>query len=165
MSPNSSELLEGTAEPVCNGEPALQQLIRNAEMPVVLESHFDGWEAPWRALSDEAWRELSRVFGKNIALATMETGSCRELAVQYGLEIIPTVLIFSAGEVVARLTGRVRATEVLAALEDVFERRTELEAAREKLDIQDAMNDRVPSVRSLRRSRVNESEPVLAQVS
>ena len=115
MSPTS-------AQPRDVDDRELPSLIHRSAGPLVVESHHAGWASPWHALPGGAWEELAREFGRRIGVARVETGRNREFAARYGLEIIPAVLIFSAGEVVARFSGQVRLDEVIEALRDALRR-------------------------------------------
>lgn len=111
------------------GDRELAVLLQRSAEPVVVESHFAGWERPWRALSVEAWRELRRQLGERVHAAVVDTGASRELAERYGLEIIPEVLVFSGREVVARFTGSVHAEQVVEAVREALRRARELVSA------------------------------------
>jgi len=120
--------------PLDLGDGELSALLQRSPLPVVVESHFGGWEKPWRALSDDAWRELEREFGTRVSRAAVETGKNRELAVRYGLEVIPAVLVFAGGDVVARFTGSVRVEDVAAAVRETLERARVLDVDRRELE-------------------------------
>src|SRR5262245_42379344 len=94
--------------PTSHDDRSLPALIQRSSEPVVVESHFAGWSRPWRALDAGAWRELLREFGERVNGALVDTGANRAFAVRHGLEILPEVLVFLDGEVVARFRGRVR---------------------------------------------------------
>lgn len=145
------------------GDRDLPALILRATEPVVVESYFAGWETPWRALSAETWHELQRELGERVNAAVVETSANRELAARYGLEIIPAVLVFSAGEVVARFSGRVRAEHVVRAVKAALSKAGALESDRLELEAASAARGVIPSVRSVLRRRASEfPEPVLA---
>lgn len=150
-------------EPREYGDHDLPALIHRSAEPIVVESHYAGWQAPWRALSADAWRELLREFGERVNGACVETGANRELAVRFGLEIIPTVLVFHQGEVVARFTGRVRVEDVIAAVRAALHQAHTLESAREELEAVSASRDVLSPVRSLLRRRT--SEPAAATLA
>jgi len=138
-------------------------LARSAE-PVVLASHWAGWERPWPALSPADWRELAREFGERVNLARVETGRSRATAARFDLEILPTVLVVVGGTVVARLGGRVRAAAVVAAVRAVLERARVLESAEEELALAGAARETLSPVRSVLRSRTGEGA-VMARAS
>ncbi len=144
------------------GDRDLPALLHRAREPVVVESHFAGWDRPWRGLSAEGWQELLREFGERVNGAVLETGANRELAVRFGLEVIPTVLVFSAGEVVARFSGSVRVAEVIAAVRAALARERTLESDRRELAAASEGRGVLTPLRSVLRSRA-EPEPSLAR--
>ena len=132
----------------------LSALLRDATGPVVVESHHGGWERPWRGLSPADWRELGRELGEHVTGATIETRGNRESAARHGLEVIPVVLIFVAGEVVARFTGSVPVAKVIEAVRAAQLRVRTLAAARAELETASASRDVLsPPVRSVLRRR------------
>ena len=144
-----------------SGLPALVQ--RSAE-PVVVESYHAGWTKPWRGLSAQAWSELLREFGERVNGATVETSKNRELAVRYGLEVIPAVLVFVGGEVVARFTGSVRVEDVIEAVRSALRRASTLESARQELEAASASRNALSPVRSILRRRASDgSEHAIAR--
>ena len=116
----------------CN-DRSLPVLLSSSSEPVIVESHFAGWSKPWRALDERAWTELQREFGERINCAIVETGACRELAQRYGLEILPEVLVFLRGQVVARFHGQVEIERVAAAVRDACRTERAHDEARQEL--------------------------------
>ncbi len=146
------------------GDRDLPVLLQRAAEPVVVESHWAGWDRPWRGLSAADWQELFRTLGERVNGAVIETGASRELAARYGLEILPTVLVFSQGEVVARFTGRVRVADVVAAVRAALEHARALESDRRELEAASEGRGVLGPVRSPLRRRVPEpAEPALAR--
>lgn len=117
------------------GDRDLPSLIQRSAQLVVVESHYAGWDSQWPGLSPEAWETLARELGGEIQCARLETGLNRELALRYGLEIIPTVLVFCAGEVVARFTGSVRVADLIGAVRAALQRSHSLESAKRELEV------------------------------
>jgi len=144
-----------TSEPRETSDRELPALLQRSAEPVVVESHHAGWEKPWRGLSAQAWRELSREFGERVEGAVVETGKNRELATRYGLEIIPTVLVFHRGEVVARFTGTVRVTDVIEAVHVAQHRARTLESARQELEAVSPSKGVLSPMRSILRRRTS----------
>lgn len=149
------------------GDRDLPALIHRASEPVVVESYFAGWDRPWRGLSAAAWHELLHEFGERVNGAVIESGASRELALRFGLEIIPTVLVFSGGEVVARFSGNVQVAEVVAAVRGALAQARALEADRRELeafggDVREARVALTPA-RTVLRYRASEApEPSFA---
>ncbi len=146
------------------GDRDLPALVQRSAEPVVVESHHAGWHTPWRGFSAEAWSELLREFGERVDGAVIETSKNRELAVRYELEVIPTVLVFYQGEVVARFSGRVRVEDVIAAVRVALQQARTLESARQELEVASSSKDVLSPVRSLLRRRTSEpAESTLAR--
>lgn len=142
----------------------LPALIQRSAEPVVVESYHGGWENPWRGLSAEDWRELWREFGERVNVAALETSENRELAVRYELEVIPTVLVFFQGEVVARFTGRVPVASVIGAVHAARQQARRLESARQELEAAGRAKDILSPARSILRRRTSEpAESTLAR--
>lgn len=146
------------------GDRDLPALILRSAEPLVVESYFAGWDRPWRGLSAEGWRELQRELGERVNGAVLETGANRELAARYGLEIIPAVLVFSGGEVVARFSGSVRVEQVLAAVKDALHKARELQSDRLELEAASDSRGLLTPLRSVLRRRASEpAEHALAR--
>jgi hypothetical protein len=96
-------------------DQSLAALLRSRE-PVIIESHFSGWNEPWRALAPDDWRRLHDELGAGLGCALVDTGTNREFAVRHGLEILPEVLVLLAGDVVARFHGRVDVQDLVHAV-------------------------------------------------
>jgi thioredoxin-like negative regulator of GroEL len=122
-----SAALERAPAPL--SDRALQALIEGTTEPVIVESGFAGWDRPWRALTGADWQALERGLGPGLRVATVETGTNRATALRYGLEVIPAVLVFLEGELVARYSGRVGAPEILAGIEGARRRARERAAS------------------------------------
>jgi thioredoxin-like negative regulator of GroEL len=108
--------------------------VQHVEEPVVVETRFDGWERPWRALAPGHWDELAREFGERVRLETLDTGRNRAFARRHGAEIVPQVLVFLRGEVVARFHGRVPVTELVRTVREVLRRDRAIAEASLELD-------------------------------
>jgi thioredoxin-like negative regulator of GroEL len=149
--------LEARTAPRKADDRSLPALIHRAAGPLVVESHFAGWETPWRALDGASWRALLLELGREVEGALVETGASRELATRYGLEVIPTVLVFMRGEVVARFTGSVEPAEIVAAVRAAQEVERTIE--RDERELEAASRQPASALRSVLPRR---AEPELA---
>lgn len=141
------------AAPRSYDDQSLPALLLGSAEPVIVESHFAGWVTPWRALDDAAWQELQREFGERVNCGLVETGANREVAVRYGLEVLPEVLVFLGGKPVARFHGKVRVADVIAAVRDAWREEHARDEALQELET--ATSPRTPAtlVRSVLRRR------------
>jgi thioredoxin-like negative regulator of GroEL len=142
-----------TSQPRETSDRELPAQLQGTAEPVVVESYHAGWAKPWRGLADEDWRELERELGGRVGRFALETGKNRELAVRYGLEVIPTVMVFCGGEVVARLTGTTRAADVIRVVRSAKRQSHTIESARQELEAVSSSRDVLSPVRSILRRR------------
>ncbi len=83
--------------------------------PVLVDFYAD-WCAPCRVMAptlDEVARELTGV----VLVAKLDTEAAPEVAQQYGVRGIPTLILFQGGAEKARVTGAVGRKEILKMLE------------------------------------------------
>jgi thioredoxin-like negative regulator of GroEL len=125
---------------------------------VIVEGYFGGWETPWRGLSSEAWREIHAALGGRASGIAVETGANREFAARHGIEVIPAVLVFSDGEVVARFSGRVRPAQVIEAVQSARKRAQRTAADLRELAAIETTEEQRSPVRSILRRRSQEPE-------
>ncbi len=112
----------------------LAELLEGSAEPVVVESYHGAFEVPWRGLTGDGWRALLRELGERVNGVTIETGANRGFAVRHGLEIIPAVLVFLGGRVVARFSGRTEVEGVAAAVRRALREAQDLESAAHELE-------------------------------
>ncbi|HEX6882856.1 MAG TPA: thioredoxin domain-containing protein [Planctomycetota bacterium] len=150
------QAIDQPTKPRETSDRALPALLARSAEPVVVASHFAGWETPWRALAEGDWAVLGRELGEGVRFAVLETGANRVLATRYGLEVIPAVLVFLRGEVVARFTGRVAPAQVIDAVRTALAQERERELDERELA---EVAEPAPTVPSILRRR---AAPVLA---
>jgi thioredoxin-like negative regulator of GroEL len=143
-------------------DKSLPALLHGAHEPVLVESYHGGWDRPWRVLDASGWDALARGLGERVCCAALETNANRELALRLGLEIVPELLVFLDGEVVARFRHEVEPAAVVEAVKvALHERRIRCEALGE-LESVGAARDVLSPVRSVLRSRSGTPVPSLS---
>ena len=104
-------MLEGMAkqsypsEPLRMDERSFEQALSDYPV-VVVDCHAD-WCAPCRMMSPMI-KELSREFQGKIVFGKVNIDESREIAVQFGVQSIPTLLIFKENKLVDRVIGVVQ---------------------------------------------------------
>lgn len=101
----AKELLSGA--PVALDTASFDDLIRG-ERPVVVD-FWAAWCGPCRAFAPVFAAEAAKQ--RNIVFAKVDTDANPELAARYAIRSIPTLAVFSRGEVVQRLSGALPAGE------------------------------------------------------
>jgi thioredoxin 1 len=64
-----------------------------------------------------AIEELAADFEGRVKVGKLDTGSSRDVAIRYGIQMIPTLLIFKGGEMVGKLVGLQQKAELAKLLE------------------------------------------------
>lgn len=92
-----------------------QQEVLASEQPVLVDFWAE-WCAPCRALGPTIEKVADKYAGK-AKVGKMNTDFAQQTAVKYGINAIPTVILFSKGQEVQRFMGPKREGDYGAALE------------------------------------------------
>ena len=74
------------------------------------------WCGPCRMLSPTV-DELAETYAEKIDVVKCNVDDCQEIAMEYGIRSIPTLLFFKNGEVVERTVGAVPRQEIVDIIE------------------------------------------------
>jgi thioredoxin 1 len=91
--------------------------VLSAPQPVLVD-FWAGWCGPCRVLAP-TFEKLAEKYGNEVRFVKLDVDELPEIAGQYGIQSIPTLLLFAGGEVVAQIVG-LQPYEKLAALLDRF---------------------------------------------
>lgn len=101
----SAEVREAGGRRIVHVESAeaFRSLVSDAKGPVLVDMYAD-WCGPCRSLAPII-DKLALDFDGKATVAKVNTDALSDLARQYDVSALPTVLIFSGGQVVQRITG------------------------------------------------------------
>ena len=102
-------------QPVAVTEHDFSEQVLSAAQPVLVDFWAE-WCAPCRALGPVI-ENLASEFEGRARVAKVDVDANQQLAAQYGIRSIPTVMLFDKGELVETLVGVRPQTEYTARLE------------------------------------------------
>ena len=96
-------------------EASWEQEVLGAEGPVLVD-FWASWCPPCRLLGPVI-DELAGTYSGRIAIGKVDVDASPELAARYGIQSIPTLLLFEKGEIVSRQIGAVPRDTLVRALD------------------------------------------------
>ncbi len=100
--------------PVKVSDEDLPQLIRDAEMPVLVDFYAD-WCGPCKIMAP-LLDDIARARIGELLVAKLNTDQSPSSSQQYGIRGIPTLILFRDGEEAARRTGAIAREEIEALI-------------------------------------------------
>jgi thioredoxin 1 len=79
------------------------QEVLSSSQPLLVD-FWAGWCGPCRTLAPTI-EKLAEKYGNEVRFAKLDVDELPEVASQFGIQSIPTLLLFEGGEVVAQLVG------------------------------------------------------------
>jgi len=87
----------------------------NSPRPVVVD-FWAGWCMPCKLFAP-VFEQLSNEFNGKAEFCKVNTDDCHQLAVKYGIELIPTVIVFRQGKEFERAQGILQKEQIRQMIE------------------------------------------------
>ncbi len=91
------------AEPVSITDENFDEEVLNADTPVLVDFWAE-WCGPCKAIGP-VMRDLANEYDGRVKVGKIDTDSNREVSVRFSISAIPTVILFSNGELVEKFIG------------------------------------------------------------
>jgi len=92
--------------------------VKNSPLPVLLDFYAD-WCEPCKEM-EPIIKNLASEFKGRLKVCKVDVEKEPELCEEYGIQSIPTILLFSDGEVITTFTGSVNADVLKVAVNAMF---------------------------------------------
>ena len=95
-----------------------EEEVIKSEIPVLVD-FWATWCGPCRMLGPTV-EAVAKEYDGKVTVAKCNVDECEDVAVQFGIRNIPTLLFFKGGQVVDKLVGNVPKGEITAKLDAII---------------------------------------------
>ena len=92
--------------------------ILNADVPCLVD-YWAEWCMPCKMLSPVI-DELADDFAGKARIGKVDTDSCRQVSMKYGVSAIPTIMLFKGGEMVKKFVGPQSKIDLVDAINELI---------------------------------------------
>lgn len=112
------EIAEASGEPIELGENDILEFGAPQPMPIVVDFWAD-WCGPCRQLSP-IYHEVSKMYAGRVKFLKVNVDKCPEIAKQYGVESIPTLLFVNQQGIINKNIGFMDKDALIGAVESIL---------------------------------------------
>lgn len=94
-----------------------EQDVINSDVPVLVDFWAE-WCMPCRMLAPTI-DELAQEYDGRVKVGKLDTDGNREVSMKYGIQSIPTLILFKGGEEAGRVTGLTSKPDLAAKLDEL----------------------------------------------
>lgn len=97
---------------------SFQELLDNSDKPVLVD-FYATWCGPCQMLAP-ILEQVSQQLGDRVQIVKIDTDRYPQIASQYGIQALPTLVLFKNGQPADRLEGVMQAPQLLQHLQQVL---------------------------------------------
>jgi len=99
-------------------DDTFEQEVVNSDQPVLVDFWAE-WCMPCKMLTPTI-DELAEEFAGKVKFAKMDTDSCRDTAIKFGISAIPTLILFQGGQMTKKFVGLQQKADLKAAINEAI---------------------------------------------
>jgi thioredoxin 1 len=100
-------------------DDTFEQEVLQADMPVLVDFWAE-WCMPCKMIAPTL-EQLAQEYDGRVKVAKVDTDSCRQTAIKYGISAIPTLILFKDGAMARKFVGLQSKQDLRSAIDDVLE--------------------------------------------
>ncbi|AKG21057.1 thioredoxin [Calothrix sp. 336/3] len=95
---------------------SFEEMLSDADLPVLVDFYAD-WCGPCQMMAKELEMANAQLQGQ-IRVVKIDTEKYPQIATQYRIEALPTLVLFKKGEAVHRIEGALRANDLVRTIQN-----------------------------------------------
>ena len=99
-------------------DPAFDDFVNNAKVPVLVD-FWAPWCGPCKMIAP-ILEEIAGEYAEKAKVCKVNTDESREAAIEYGINAIPTIILFNSGQVQKKWVGLTSKKDIAAALDELL---------------------------------------------
>jgi len=99
-------------------DDTFEQEVVNSDQPVLVDFWAE-WCMPCKMLTPTI-DELAEEFAGKVKFAKMDTDSCRDTAIKFGISAIPPLILFQGGQMTKKFVGLQQKADLKAAINEAI---------------------------------------------
>ena len=99
-------------------DATFDEVIHNSDVPVLVD-FWAPWCGPCKMIAPIV-EEIANEYGEKIKVGKLNTDDARDSAMEFSIQAIPTVILFTAGQVQNKWVGLTSKKDLTAAIDELL---------------------------------------------